>query len=74
MQKFLSSLRVGWLLGLRQIQHSNIWVTILIIVIMVLTFLSNVLISGILVGLIEGGNRANRDQYSGDVFYHRIIR
>jgi len=68
MQKFLSSLRVGWLLGLRQIQHSNIWVTILIIVIMVLTFLSNILISGILVGLIEGGNQANRSQYTGDVF------
>ncbi len=68
MQKFLASIRVGWLLGLRQIQHSNIWVTILIIVIMVLTFLSNVLISGILVGLIEGSSQANRGQYSGDVF------
>jgi len=68
MQKFISSLRVGWLLGVRQIQHSNIWVTVLIIVIMVLTFLSNILISGILVGLIEGGNQANRSQYTGDVF------
>jgi putative ABC transport system permease protein len=72
MQKFLSSLRVGWLLGVRQIQHSNIWVTILIIVIMVLTFLSNVLISGILVGLIEGGNQANRGQYTGDVFISEL--
>ncbi len=68
MQKFLSSLRVGGLLGLRQIQHSNIWVTVLIIVIMVLTFLSNVLISGILVGIIAGGNQANRQQYTADVF------
>lgn len=68
MQKFLASIRVGWLLGVRQIQHSNIWVTVLIIVIMVLTFLSNVLISGILVGLIAGGNQANRQQYTSDVF------
>lgn len=72
MNKFLSSLRVGWLLGLRQIQHSSIWVTILIVVIMTLTFLSNVLISGILVGLIEGGNRANRGQYTGDVFISEL--
>lgn len=68
MSRFISSVRVGWLLGLRQIRHSNIWVTILIIAILMLTFLSNVLTSGLLIGIIEGGNRANRDQYTGDVF------
>jgi len=67
MDKFISSVRVGWLLGLRQIQRSNIWVTVLTIVIMVLTFLSNIVISGILIGLIEGGNQANRSQYTGGV-------
>jgi ABC-type lipoprotein release transport system permease subunit len=35
--------------------------------IMTLTFLNLVVISGILVGLIEGGNIANRKQYTGDV-------
>jgi putative ABC transport system permease protein len=68
MSRFVSSVRVGWLLGLRQIRHSNIWVTVLIIAILMLTFLSNVLTSGLLIGIIEGGNRANRDQYTGDVF------
>ena len=35
---------------------------------MTLTFLSLVVISGILVGLLEGSFQANREQYSGDVF------
>jgi putative ABC transport system permease protein len=60
-------LRVGFLLGWRQIQRSNKWITALIIFIMMLTFLFLVVISGILVGLIVGGNRANRAQYTGDV-------
>lgn len=72
MDKFLASVRVGWLLGLRQIRHSSVWVTILIVVIMVLTFLSNILISGILVGLIEGGNQANKSQYTGDLFISKL--
>lgn len=72
MEKFLASIRVGTLLGLRQLQHSNIWVTVLIVTIMVLTFLSNILISGILIGLIEGGNQANRMQYTADVFIKNL--
>ncbi|MFT7557990.1 MAG: putative ABC transport system permease protein [Planctomycetota bacterium] len=60
-------LRVGFLLGWRQIQRANKWITVLIIFIMMLTFLFLVVISGILVGLIVGGNRANRAQYTGDV-------
>ena len=32
-----------------------------------LTFLNLVVVSGILVGLIEGGSRANKNQYTGDV-------
>lgn len=34
---------------------------------MMLTFLNLVVVNGILVGLIEGGNQANRSQYTGDV-------
>ncbi len=62
-----SSLRVGFLLGLRQIQRANIWTTSLIIFIMMLTFLNLVGVSGILVGLIEGSVKANREQYTGNV-------
>lgn len=62
-----NALRVGFLLGLRQIQRANIWTTALIIFIMMLTFLNLVGVSGILVGLIEGSVKANREQYSGNV-------
>jgi len=34
---------------------------------MMLTFLNLVVVNGILVGLIEGGNQANRSQYTSDV-------
>jgi ABC-type lipoprotein release transport system permease subunit len=63
----LAALRVGFLIGLRQIQRANIWTTSLIIFIMMLTFLNLVGVSGILVGLIEGSVKANREQYSGNV-------
>ncbi len=62
-----AALRVGFLLGLRQIKRANIWTTALIIFIMMLTFLNLVGVSGILVGLIEGSVKANREQYSGNV-------
>jgi len=35
---------------------------------MMLTFLNLVVVSGILVGLIEGSVQANRDQHTGDIF------
>lgn len=63
-----TSLRVGSLLGIRQIQRASIWTTLLIIFIMTLTFLNLVGVSGILVGLIEGSVEANRNQYTGNVF------
>ncbi len=58
---------VGWFLAVRQIKGSNKSTTFLIIFIMMLTFLNLIVVSGILVGLIEGGRVANREQYSGDV-------
>jgi len=67
MKNLLNDIRVGWFLGIRQIRRSNIWTTLLIVLIMTLTFLNLIVVSGILVGLIEGGNRANRNQYTGDV-------
>lgn len=59
--------RVGWFLAKRQIKGSNKATTFLIVFIMMLTFLNLVVVSGILIGLIEGGNKANREQYTGDV-------
>lgn len=59
-------------MALRQIKGSNKATTFLIIFIMMLTFLNLVVVSGILIGLIEGGNKANREQYTGDVIVTTI--
>lgn len=61
------ALTVAWFLAKRAIKRSNRWTTALIIFIMMLTFLNLVVVSGILIGLIEGGNIANREQYTGDL-------
>jgi ABC-type lipoprotein release transport system permease subunit len=69
MQEFLKTIRVGTFLGIRQLRRASIWTTLLIVFIMTLTFLNLVVVSGILVGLIEGAIQQNRSQYSGDVFF-----
>lgn len=63
-----STFRVGLLLGWKQIRKGSIWLNILIVFIMVLTFLNLVVLSGILVGLLEGAVIANKAQYTGGVF------
>lgn len=54
-------------LAFRQIQHSSIWMNILIIFIMLLTFLNLVVITGILTGLTEGLFTDYKEQYTRDV-------
>ena len=61
------SIRVAWLLAKRQIQSSSRWSTALVVFIMTLTFLNLVVVSGILVGLIEGAVQANRAKATGDL-------
>ena len=63
----MRSIRIGLLLGLRQIQRASIWTTILIIFVMMLTFLNLIAVSGILVGLIEGAEKAVRESALGDI-------
>ena len=63
----MRSFRIGCLLGLRQIQRASTWTTILIVTVMMLTFLNLVAVSGILVGLITGAERAVQEQYIGDL-------
>jgi len=70
--KWVDVLRVGWFLAVRQIKGSNKSTTFLIVFIMMLTFLNLVVVSGILIGLIEGGNKANKEQYTGDVIVTTI--
>lgn len=61
------NIRVGFFLALRQLRRASIWTTGLIVFVMFLTFLNLVVVTGILVGLIEGINDSYRTQYTGDV-------
>lgn len=66
------SLAVGWFLAVRQIKRASAWTTLLIISVMTLTFLNLVVVSGILIGLVEGSSFAYRSQYSGDVLVSNL--
>ncbi len=63
----MRALRIGILLGLRQIQRASKWTTLLIIFVMMFTFLNLIAVSGILVGLIVGSERAVRESAYGDL-------
>lgn len=60
-------IRIGFFLALRQVRRASKWTTTLIIFVMTLTFLNLVVVSGILVGLIEGSVEANKTYYTSDV-------
>lgn len=59
--------KVARKLAFRQVQHSSIWMNVLIISIMLLTFLNLVVITGILTGLTEGLFTDHKEQYTRDV-------
>ncbi len=63
----MNSLRIGLLLGFRQIQRASIWTTLLITFVMMFTFLNLIAVSGILVGIIVGAERAVRESAIGDI-------
>lgn len=63
----LLNIRIGFYLALRQIRRASLWTTSLIIFVMVLTFLNLVVVSGIMVGLIQGAVDAVRTKYTSDV-------
>jgi putative ABC transport system permease protein len=67
LSNWLTNLKVAFFLAERQIKRSSKWTTVLITFVMTLTFINLVVVSGILVGLIEGSSRAYRSQYSGDI-------
>ena len=63
----MRTFRIGFLLGFRQIQRASIWTTTLIIFVMMLTFLNLIAVSGVLVGLIAGAEKAVRENTFGDL-------
>lgn len=64
---FKQNARVGWFLAKRDIQRANIWTTGLIVLVMTLTFLNLIVVSGILVGLIQGSEDAQKKYAIGDI-------
>lgn len=65
---FFHVLKVGFFLAFRDIKRASLWTTILTVIIMTLTFLNLVVVSGILVGLIEGAVDAVQEKYLSDVY------
>ena len=63
----LLNIRVGWYLARRQVKRASLWTTGLIVFVMVLTFLDLVVVTGVLVGIIDGISSLYRQQETGDV-------
>lgn len=63
----MNQIKIGAFLAIRSIKHSSIWTTLLIILVMLITFLNLIVVSGILVGLIQGSEVAFKEKYIGDV-------
>jgi putative ABC transport system permease protein len=59
--------RLAFFLAIRQIRRSTLWSTLLIILVMTLTFLNLVVVSGLLVGLPVGAVNVLRERYTSDV-------
>lgn len=72
MSSFLLNAKIGLFLANRQIRRASLWTTSLIVFVMILTFLNLVVVSGILVGLIQGSVNAQRVQYTGDVILSNL--
>ncbi len=64
---FSRNVKVGWFLARRDIERANIWTTGLIVLVMTLTFLNLIVVSGILVGLIQGSEDAQKKYAIGDI-------
>ncbi len=65
--RFKIDATVGLFLAKRDLKRANPWTTTLIVFVMLLTFLNLVVVSGILVGLIEGSVSADKRYSSGDI-------
>ena len=66
-KNFSRNIKVGWFLAKRELLRANKWTTALIIAVMTLTFLNLIVVSGILIGLIQGSEDAQKKYAIGDV-------
>lgn len=63
----LLDIRVGFYLAVRQLRRASRWTTTLIVFVMLLTFLNLVVVTGMLVGIVQGISDQFRVQRTGDV-------
>lgn len=68
----MNSFRVGLFLAIRAVKHASKWTTGLIIFVMVLTFLNLIVVSGILVGLIQGSEIGYKQNFIGELGVSRL--
>lgn len=61
------NIKVGFYLAFRQIRRASRWTTGLIVFVMLLTFLNLVVVTGFLVGIVDGISNLYREQQVGDV-------
>ncbi|MCC7436529.1 hypothetical protein IT402_01485 [Candidatus Nomurabacteria bacterium] len=66
-------INVGLFLAKRELKRANKWTTSLIVFVMLLTFLNLVVVSGILVGLIQGSLDQNKKFSSGDIIISSFL-
>lgn len=71
---FSRNIKVGWFLARRDIERANIWTTGLIVMVMTLTFLNLIVVSGILVGLIQGSEDAQKKYSIGDIVVSPFLK
>jgi len=64
----LTDIRVAFFLASRQLRRASVWTTSLIVFVMLLTFLNLVVVTGILVGIVEGISNQYRLKETGDIF------
>lgn len=72
-EKLRIDIAVGLFLAKRELKRANKWTTALIVFVMLLTFLNLVVVSGILVGLIQGSLDQNKKFSSGDVIISSFL-
>lgn len=70
---FYQNFIVGCFLAKRDIKRANPWTTLLIVMVMMFTFLNLVVVSGILIGLIEGSENSAREYGAGDIIVSSFI-
>jgi ABC-type lipoprotein release transport system permease subunit len=63
----MNSLKLGFFLAKKSITHNSKWITASTVLVIFLLFLAVMVISGILVGLIQGSEVAFKEKYFGDV-------